>query len=249
MLSASKKMNCQPKTTGKYPGRQKDGKPLCAGSKKDGKPCGNYALDGKAVCYIHGGNTPSGIASPAFKTGRYSKHLHSRLAAKFDEGMQCADPVGVSDQYWLLDALLRDKLEQLDEVTSASMWKAAQAKFRDLRSAINRQHTSDVRRCLTELEGILNNGLGQSSVEQDIRSIAMEQAVLVKVETQRLTAGESAIDAKDVLALHAALLHAFMEVLSWLKEQHPDIDERKTRFRISEVFARTVNRSNATSLN
>jgi len=47
-------------------------------------------MHGKAVCYMHGGNSPAGIASPSFKHGRYSKVLPVRLAERYAEAK--ADP-------------------------------------------------------------------------------------------------------------------------------------------------------------
>ena len=47
----------------------------------DRHPCRKWALVGRTRCALHGGKSLSGIASPTFRHGRYSRMVSVRLAA------------------------------------------------------------------------------------------------------------------------------------------------------------------------
>src|SRR5579863_9488305 len=79
-----------------------------AHSKRSGSRCRKWAMRGHTVCRNHGALSPRGVASPAFKTGRYSRSLPARLVGRYQEAV--ADPELLS---------LRDDLALIDSRTSA----------------------------------------------------------------------------------------------------------------------------------
>jgi len=85
-----------------------------ARSKRSGQQCQKGATPGRIVCHMHGGKTPAGAASPQFKTGRYSKQLPVRLAARYQEAQADAELISLHDDVALLDTRLSELLEHLD---------------------------------------------------------------------------------------------------------------------------------------
>lgn len=86
-----------------------------AKAKSTGKTCQRDAMDGSTKCYVHGGATPRGEASPQFKHGRYSRHLPKRIAAKMQQFAD-ADPLDLSEEMMLAKAILADWVGRYDEL-------------------------------------------------------------------------------------------------------------------------------------
>lgn len=86
-----------------------------AKSKQSGQRCKRHATPGHNVCHIHGGKTPSGMALPQTKTGRYSKHLPTRLGERYETALKDPDLLALRDEIALTDADISRILEHLEE--------------------------------------------------------------------------------------------------------------------------------------
>ncbi len=93
-------------------------------SKTTGKQCGQYAILGSAKCHYHGGKTPVGMASPQFKTGRYSKYLPARLADRYHEAAQDPELLALRDDIALLDSRLAELVQRVDTGESSELWES-----------------------------------------------------------------------------------------------------------------------------
>lgn len=104
----------------------KGAKKIC-GAKKRGKDetCQNPAMP-NGRCRLHGGKSLKGAMQPAFKTGRYSKSLPTRLAARYEE--LAADPelLNIRDEILVLRARLSDLLSKVDTGESEASWERVQ---------------------------------------------------------------------------------------------------------------------------
>jgi hypothetical protein len=60
--------------------------PLCSARcrTRGGEPCRNAAMP-NGRCRMHGGKSPAGIASPAWKSGRFSRYMPKRLQGYEEE--------------------------------------------------------------------------------------------------------------------------------------------------------------------
>lgn len=86
-----------------------------AKSKQSGDRCKRHASPGHNVCHIHGGKTPSGMALPQTKHGRYSKHLPTRLGERYEAALSDPDLLALRDEIALTDAEVARILDSLDE--------------------------------------------------------------------------------------------------------------------------------------
>ncbi|MCB9150722.1 MAG: hypothetical protein H6641_18365 [Caldilineaceae bacterium] len=84
-----------------------------ARSKRSGERCKKAAMRGRNVCMFHGGKTPRGVASGSFKTGRYSQHLPTRLAARYCEAQNDQKLLDLHEEIALIDARIADMLDGL----------------------------------------------------------------------------------------------------------------------------------------
>lgn len=70
-------------------------------------------MKGKNVCYIHGGKSPSGMASGTFKDGRYSKDLPTRLLSGYLEARHDPEILNLRDELAMYRVNLRELAQQL----------------------------------------------------------------------------------------------------------------------------------------
>ena len=87
----------------------------CARSKRSGKQCRKHAMRGRTVCLAHGGKTPRGVASPHFKTGRYSRSLSGQLLNAYEIAQQDPQLLSLREDIALTDATVAQLLQQLDD--------------------------------------------------------------------------------------------------------------------------------------
>lgn len=107
-----------------------------AKAKSTQKQCRRSAVAGKEVCTVHGGLSLGGIASATFETGRYSKYIPTRLAARYNESQQDGALLGLRAEVSLVDARLADLLERVDSGESSSAWQAVKRAYDDFDKAV-----------------------------------------------------------------------------------------------------------------
>jgi hypothetical protein len=108
----------------------------CNGKNRQGEPCGNEAINGASKCRFHGGASLIGVASPTFKHGRYSKHLPTRLAARYAEALSDPQLLELRDEIALVGTRQTELLEQLDSGLSLARLRIAQSAYSDLMAAM-----------------------------------------------------------------------------------------------------------------
>ena len=96
---------------------------ICGAKKRNGEPCKTRPMP-NGRCRMHGGNQKSGIASVLFKTGRYSKHLPSRLSERYEASLADPDLIAGRDAAALLDARVEDLLARVDSGESGELWRS-----------------------------------------------------------------------------------------------------------------------------
>ena len=94
---------------------------VCGAKTRDGDPCKNAPmLNGR--CRMHGGATPRGPAHGAFKTGRHSKSLPHRLAARYEEAMADETLLEQRSEIALLDVRIDEVVRTVDAKRAPAVW-------------------------------------------------------------------------------------------------------------------------------
>jgi hypothetical protein len=171
-----------------------------AKAKSTGKQCTRDAMLGSTKCYVHGGATPKGIASPQFKTGRYSKHLPSSLLDIYNQATDDPDLLSVRQDITLLDTLIAAKLPLLEDWESREHWDTTLKLIIKARRAYRSEDYAGLEEALSELEAIADKrrlffaaeGEIQSQVEQRRKLVETEQKILYN-QTRSLTAEQAMI--------------------------------------------------------
>ena len=185
---------------------------------------------GKTVCYHHGGNTPSGFGLPQTTHGRYSKHLPTRLAGKYQEAQADAELLNLRSEIALIDARTSELIKQIDTGESGRIWQEARQAYHDLDAAMKDGDAAATAMGMVELDRLIRAGIRQYAVWGEIRASIEQRRKLVESERKRLVEMQQMITSERAMLLMAA-------VVSIIKEQ---VDDRDTLARISADIGKLV---------
>ena len=112
----------------------------CGARTVGGAPCKKKPMP-NGRCRLHGGATPSGAALPQYKTGRYSKHLPDRLAARYHEALADAELLAVRDDVALLDVRLSELVNMLGgDAIPGIVWAEVRDLLEQRRKLVETEH-------------------------------------------------------------------------------------------------------------
>lgn len=179
-----------------------------AKSKRSGLQCKRAAVVGGTKCHMHGGASLGGMASPTFKTGRHSKFLPERLAARYAEAQ--ADPrlLELRDEVALIDIRLGELVERIDAAESAQRWQGLQAAYADLTLATTRSDTAAFKLAMAALGAAMQDGGQDYAIWGEIVALAEQRRKLVDSEAKRLQTMHQMITTERAMVLLAAVTDA-----------------------------------------
>jgi hypothetical protein len=178
----------------------------CNAKNRQGEQCGNHAANGTSKCKFHGGASLVGIASPSFKTGRYSKHLPSRLAARYAEALSDPELLALRDEIALVQTRETELLEHLDSGLSLQRWRAAQTAYSNLIVAMQARDSAGLQTALIALEDALGAPARDDyAVWDEVVALTEQRRKLVDSEQKRLAVAQQMISAEQAMALIARL--------------------------------------------
>ena len=181
---------------------------------------------------MHGGKTPSGIASPQFKTGRYSKYLPGRLLERYCEADQDAELFNLRDEIALVDARLADLLCRVNTGESGYYWKRAQEALDKFGEARSKGDVELMRRRFGELEEIIQSGGNDYSAWEEVGKLIDRRQRLVESERRRT------VELHQMISVQQAIL--LINSLADVVKVH--VKDQSILSAISSDLARIVNR-------
>lgn len=178
---------------------------VCTAKKTNGEPCKAQAITGKRVCRVHGGMTPSGLASPHYKTGRYSKSLPARLAGHYAEAQSDAALLELRDEVALTDARLADLLGRVDTGESGALWQALQALRLDVIACKRAGDTVGQAKALNALLEMIGQGHADYRAWGEIGAVLDQRRRLVESERKRLVEMQQTLTVEKAMLLVGAI--------------------------------------------
>jgi hypothetical protein len=155
---------------------------------------------------MHGGATPTGIASPHAKDLRHSKHLKGNLLARYEEALTDPDQLNLTNEIALVDARIGDLLSRLDEGDIAGLWLKLQRAYEDFRQSI---HTGDKEagiEAMHTMGNIIELGANDQLLWAQLSGFMEQRRALASTEAKRRIAMQKTMDAKEGMALAMALV-------------------------------------------
>lgn len=178
---------------------------ICGATTRAGTPCQRPPLAGRTRCRLHGGATPVGIASPHFRTGRYSRYLPDRLAARYEEARRDPELLNLTDELAAVDALLGELLGQLDRGESGAAWSALQAKWAELARAKALGRAGEAAVALEEIGAVIERGALQLAAYVEIGRLLEQRRKLTEAEVRRRVVMRFLIHVEQVESLLVAV--------------------------------------------
>lgn len=206
----------------------------CHGHKRDGRPCGQPALQGREYCKLHGGKLPRGPANPQYGKlkpgsrglpGQYSKYVPSKLAADYRKAQTDPERLSLLHEISTWTAREQQLLKRLtphDPGTSwtqvASAWSALQSAKADLDTAQAQKDIPGMRSAYARFQHALEQGTaGIEAARQDYglwEEVRKVHTMLMQLRTQehkRLLELQRYWNAEQVALKWGQFLHALWE--------------------------------------
>jgi hypothetical protein len=159
-----------------------------AKSKRSQERCKRWATPGREVCRMHGGRTLVGLAAPRLKTGRYSRFLPTRLAAEYERAAHDPELRALRYELAVVDVRINDLLGRVDTGEAGRLWQHARTAWQTLKRAQAEGRLLLQARAAVELDGLLEQAVGDYTAWHDIIQLIEQRRNLVESEAKRLVA-------------------------------------------------------------
>lgn len=186
------------------------GNRLCIAVKKDGTPCRAFAVPGMTRCRNHGGMRVSGMDSPMFRHGRYSRECPAGLLEKYVQAENDPDLLSSRSDVALLQARIAELIDRLHGGESGSLWN-------DLQSEINRLGDGDspdpeqMRLAFFAVRNLVRRGASQERQWRELKELIDQKTKVSAAEWKRLIDMRQVITAERVTVLCMSILDAVLK--------------------------------------
>lgn len=197
-----------------------------AKAKSTGKQCQRSAVNGKRVCTVHGGLTPGGVASPNFKTGRYSKYLPDRLTSRYETAVNDPQLLELNHEIALIDSRLSDLLSRVDSGETGQLWQGVAKAWQSYRSKQDDETA-------VQLDTLIKKGHDDYQAWNEIQTVVEQRRRLVESERKRLVEAQQYVTAVQAMTMIG-------NVLAIIKD---NVTDRKTLQAISQGINQLVSRA------
>lgn len=157
-------------------------------------------------CRMHGGKSLSGLEAPGWKTGRYSKHLPSRLAARYQESLDDQNLLELREEIALTDARIEDLLTRVDTGEAGRKWQQMRSLLDQMQAAdsAKRQHY------LGEIFAIIR-GRDDYAAWDEVHKLIAQRQRLSESERKRILDAQQYLTTQQAMALIGAILAVIRE--------------------------------------
>jgi hypothetical protein len=205
-------------------------KPCGAKSKGTGKPCPRPGTGAGGRCRYHGGASPTGIASPHFKHGRYAKHLGPKWEEAYVNSLNDSEGLlDLTETLAVLDVNVQRAAERTKQKDTPLFRENACELYDKARAAESSEESA---RLLTELGKLLHRGASEDGAFRTLANAATQLSKRAEAAWKVRLSAATAINAADLTGVLAKLV-------SVLREEIHDrgVREQVLRRVTSEVMA------------
>ena len=186
----------------------------CGAKTRSGGRCKRAPAPGRTRCNLHGGKTPRGHALPHTKTGRYSKHLPTRMAARYLEAESDGELISLRSDVALLDARIADLLARVDTGESGRIWSETRAAFNDLRTANRKGDQAAATAAFMQLDQLISDGQSDYATWAEVVNLVEQRRRTVDSERKHLQQMGQLVAVEQMMVLAGALLASVKQHVS-----------------------------------
>lgn len=181
---------------------------------------------------MHGGSNATqevvGTRNPAFKHGRYSKHLPTDLGDRYAEALASSDLLSLRDEVAVLEARISELLSAA--APAREHWAAAGEAFAAMRRASAANDAAGMASAASRLDAALRAGSRAGAAWAEVAGLMDRKRRLARDEVRRLSTLGQTITAERAMVLVAALADSVMR----------NVTDMQARQRVRDDFARLV---------
>lgn len=133
-------------------------------------------------------------------TGRYSKHLPTRMLATYDAAQADPNLLALNADIAMIDARLSDVLLRVDTGESGQIWQELRATYKAMQDANRRRDVDEARQLLNDLGSLITRGHLDYAAWADVRTLVEQRRKLVESERKRL------VDLQQMMTNEQAML-------------------------------------------
>ena len=183
--------------------------PQCtAKCKSTQQRCRKDAKAGSNVCRFHGGASGKGIASASYKTGKYSKHLPTRLLEHYQSAVSDSELLALREDIALIDTRLADLLSRVDAGEGGSLWQQLNSNNKELMAALNDHDESAIAETLAEQICIIHQGNSDYQAWREINKLLEQRRKQAESERKRLMDMQQYVSVESTMVLVSALINS-----------------------------------------
>jgi hypothetical protein len=177
----------------------------CTAIKSDGNRCRANAILDTTKCKFHGGKSLKGIASPTFKTGRYSKYMPKALVSRYEQAADDPELLSMRDNVALIDTRVQDLLTQVSKKAKGASWLDVKKIAKSVRNAWTDGNAEKIEKEIVELELLAEEGYDSTRLWRQISNMLESRRRLSESEQRRLIAMNQSLTVESAMTLVGAL--------------------------------------------
>lgn len=171
-------------------------------------------------CRLHGGKTPSGLASPLTKTGRYSRDMPTRLLARYEQAQHDPELLSVKHDVALLQSVVEDRLAAWAAAQAGPDWGAVLDRVETITGNWRTWDFTRMERELRALAEAVGERQSEATILAEIRDLMDQRAKLAQQEHKRM------LDLDQVLTVEEAIVLA-QTIAAIVQKYLPDLETRR----------------------
>jgi hypothetical protein len=171
------------------------------------------------VCYMHGGKSLKGAASPTFKHGKHSKYLPVRMVAAYQASLNDPELLDLNQSIALIDARLVDLLSRVDSGEPGKLWLALRKSVTELQAAIYAKDGKGMLDPLAVLDELTRQGASDYAAWGEIGKLLDDRRKHVETQQRVELQGERAVSATELMTFMAAVLSLIQTTVSDKQER------------------------------
>jgi hypothetical protein len=189
-----------PHATGDHPMRRR-----CGAKTRSGALCKGMAMT-NGRCRMHGGSSLSGVASPTFKTGRYSKAMPLSLRSGYEAARTDPELLSLIDEVALCQARLQELISRLQDGGAHHRRREIERTLAAVMTAHRRRDVVALEEAIERLGVAIDAADGDHDLWQEIHATLRLTASLALQESRRRVDMGGMVATEQALALFHELV-------------------------------------------
>ena len=177
----------------------------CGATTRGGRPCEQPGMRTNGRCRMHGGKTPTGLANPNTRSGRYSRDMPTRLAARFVEARRDPSLLSIRDDVAFVSAVISEKMAELDGVSSPD-WTDVIERVEEIAEKWMTWDRTKIDKKMREVAAAAGQKQNEQRLMTEILDLIGKRKDLVQAENKRLMDMKQMLSVEQIMMIGQSLV-------------------------------------------